>query len=81
MAICKQSLAFDVVFMLSWLLILITISILFSMYPELKIKNCKKKSSTYVFYFYSPSYYSIHYLHIIIAIFQIFKLNKKWIIH
>jgi hypothetical protein len=45
MAICKQSLAFDVVFMLSWLLILITISVLFSMYPELKIKNCKKKSS------------------------------------
>jgi hypothetical protein len=54
-------LAFDVVFMLSWLLILIIISILFSMYPELKIKKCKKKSSTYAFYFYSPSYYSIHY--------------------
>jgi hypothetical protein len=56
--------------MLSWLIILITISILFSMYPELKIKNCKKKSSTYAFYFYSPSYYSIHYLQIIIAIFR-----------
>jgi hypothetical protein len=25
------------------------------MYPELKIKNCKKKSSTCVFYFYSPN--------------------------
>jgi hypothetical protein len=52
MAICKQPLAFDVVFMLSCLLILIIISVLLSMYPELKIKNCKKKSSTYVFYFY-----------------------------
>jgi hypothetical protein len=47
MAICKQPLAFDVVLMLSWLLMLITISVVFSMYPELKIKNCKKKSSTY----------------------------------
>jgi len=43
MAICKQPLVFDVVFMLSWLLILTTISILFSMYCELKIKKLQKE--------------------------------------
>ena len=40
------------------------------MYPELKIKNCKKKSSTYAFYFYSPSYFQYIIYRILLPYFR-----------